>query len=471
MKKSNSGTLEILEKPEKTRQPENSRQPENPEDPKLPDFPKLPDLPKLSKLSKLLKSLKLPKSAKLEKFSKCISKHADAIIPHVMFILLISVSAYVAHWLAFYGAKSNQSNKESFYEKYKPLSDSELDSHVDSSLLTHKLIAIDNKYGVSNEDTDKKAVENVNRFIGDVSEKCDFSDSNDGISKFVSCANEQLGKNFYYTQSVDVSNNYAVHRSDCDTNTYLMMDALKLHNIKSYVVYAPGHAFLAWKDKDGNLSYQETTAKNNYGEPADLKTNFYIKNLDRTYYTPYDENIAEKVYVALISGEAKGRVDISDLYSNYKWNAIISDWYFDFISDHDKATKDDAIIMANGLKTDLTSSSKALGVTNYLIRNNKMDQARYFFNKIDGEFCTKECFDVGVKLRIWNYVLTKPLFKYYDEIMSKDAVHPSSRTFFQSLFIAGISSGFIIMYMAYLYNRFFRRKKKSAPPPVSSHTD
>lgn len=356
----------------------------------------------------------------------------------------------------------NENNASDFNSKFKELPKDKLDYNFNNGFLTHRLISIDHQYGVSTSDVDKKAIANVNRFLSDVSNKCEFINSHDGISKYVSCANDKLGDNFYYTQSVDVSNNYAIHRSDCDTNTYLMMDALSLKGIKSFIVYAPGHAFLAWADNEGFLSFQETTEKNNHGSPADLKKSFYRKNFDRSYYTPFNEDIATSVYKALISGEAKGKVDISKLYEHYKWNSFISDWYFDFKNDHGKITFDDVKVMANSLKLDITSNDKYLDIVNYFINNNKIELAKYFYAKVDYDSCSDDCFYMGVKLHLKPYVITKRLFDHYNSIMKSNNLQASEKYFFISLLIYIVAT---VLLLSYLTRCVFwvikHRKKKS----------
>ncbi|MEW5288562.1 hypothetical protein ABW286_05120 [Erwinia papayae] len=190
-------------------------------------------------------------------------------------VLVCIFFAWIAYEIFFSSLLDSKRNESDFTDSY--ISSVAENATYNDSYLTHRLIKMDLNYGITTVPKQKKALGNVNQYLEDVSKKCPFDNSDKGVSGYVACANEQLHDNFYYTPGVDVSNNYAIHRSDCDTNSYLMIDALKMKGKEGYIVYSPGHAFLAWKDTFGNFNYWETTSGNNKGVLADLSDVFYTK--------------------------------------------------------------------------------------------------------------------------------------------------------------------------------------------------
>lgn len=228
---------------------------------------------------------------------------------------------------------------------------------------------------------------------------------------------------------MEVSNNYAIHRSDCDTNTYLMIDAMRMKGIEGYIVYAPNHAFLAWKDSFGHFNYWETTDNNNTGKIASLNDKFYTKTFDKTYYTPMNARQAESVYNALIYKKSKEKVDISELYNKNKDNAIISDWYFYSLDELNEIKKSDAQIMLSLLHTDFTSSDKKMAILHYLIRNHRKEDALVMLDNISAIQCGMDCVTAGAELgRLSSIILRKP-FSVYDNYLKTSGLRGNKEDF------------------------------------------
>lgn len=324
-------------------------------------------------------------------------------------------------------------NEKDFNNRYSITSPGS--SAFDDKYLTHRLIKMDLDYGITTQETMRKALINVSQFLQSVNARCSWKNTDKGTADYVACANERLHDNFYYTPSVEVSNNYAIHRSDCDTNTYLMLDAMRMKGIDGYIVYAPGHAFLAWKDSFGNFNYRETTSNNNNGEPADLSLDLYTKTVDKSYYTPFNSQLAEKVYNALIYDKSKGRVDISTLYSSNRDNAIISGWYFSALDDLKKVTKADAQLMVSSLLTDFTSTDKKMAVLHYLMRNNQKSKALVMLGNIPSDSCGRECFTAGADLGQLSFIIFRKPFFIYDNYLKSHSLGGNVESFRNGLIL------------------------------------
>ncbi|MBS2525934.1 hypothetical protein KFY69_28255, partial [Salmonella enterica subsp. enterica serovar Typhimurium] len=127
----------------------------------------------------------------------------------------------------------------------------------DPTLLSHRMISFDKENNIITSETAALAYGNTLKYLHSVRAKCN---PNVKTTNFLECANNILGDNFYYHQSPMVSLAWANHYSDCDLNVYLLMDALKQAGKNSSIVYAPGHAFLAFTDGSNNsVQFWETT--------------------------------------------------------------------------------------------------------------------------------------------------------------------------------------------------------------------
>lgn len=333
---------------------------------------------------------------------------------------IVSLFLFWASFHVLFGTLYDYKNNEKdFHNRYS--GPTPVSSEYDGQYLTHRLIKMDLDYGITTQETMRNALSNVSQYLKSVNATCPWQNTDEGTAAYVACANERLHDNFYYTPSVEVSNNYAIHRSDCDTNTYLMIDAMRMKGMEGYIVYAPGHAFLAWKDSFSNYNYQETTSYNNKGEPADLSIDWYTKTIDKSYYTPVNAPMAEQIYNALIYKKSKGRVNIDTLYSKNKENAFIADWYFYARDKQHKTTKTDAQLMLSLLHTDFTSTDKKMAVLNYLMRNKHKDKALVMLDNIPADKCGSECFAAGVELGQLSFIIFKKPFFIYDDYLSNHA--------------------------------------------------
>lgn len=341
---------------------------------------------------------------------------------------IVSLFLFWASFLALFGTLHDDNNNEKdFHSRYSVTTP--VNSAYDGQYLTHRLVKMDLDYGITTQETMRNALSNVIQYLKNVNATCPWQNTDEGTAAYVACANERLHDNFYYTPSVEVSNNYAIHRSDCDTNTYLMIDAMRMKGIEGYIVYAPGHAFLAWKDSFSNFNYRETTSYNNKGKPADLSIDWYTKTIDRSYYTPVNVQMAEQIYNALIYDKSKGRVNIDTLYSKNKENAFIADWYFYARDKQHQTTKSDAQLMLSLLHTDFTSTDKKIAVLHYLMRNKQKDKALVMLDNIPADKCGRECFSAGVELGQLSFIIFKKPFSIYDAYLSNHALSGKVKPF------------------------------------------
>lgn len=341
---------------------------------------------------------------------------------------IVSLFLFWASFLALFGTlHDDNNNEEDFHNRYTGTTS--VSSAYDGQYLTNRLIKMDLDYGITTQETMRNALSNVSHYLKSVNATCPWQNTDKGTAAYVACANERLHDNFYYTPSVEVSNNYAIHRSDCDTNTYLMIDAMRMKGMEGYIVYAPGHAFLAWKDSFGNYNYQETTSYNNKGKPADLSIDWYTKTIDKSYYSPVNAQMAEQIYNALIYDKSKGRVNIDTLYSKNKENTFISDWYFYSRDKQHKITKSDAQLMLSLLHTDFTSTDKKMAVLHYLMRNKQKDKALVMLDTIPADKCGRECFTAGAELGQLRFIVFKKPFFIYDDYLSNYALSGKVKSF------------------------------------------
>ncbi|HGJ5857366.1 hypothetical protein QE210_19345 (plasmid) [Arsenophonus nasoniae] len=379
---------------------------------------------------------------------KFIEKWFTLVFPVFCFFVISGFLFCFSYFLLFGQLYDYDNNKKDFFSRYANTTPR---SFYDNQYLTHRLINMDFTYGITNKENFDKALRNVNRFLEEVNTHCIYQRSDEGTANYLNCANKVLHDNFYYTPSLEVSNNYAINRSDCDTNTYLMMDAMKLKGIESFIVYAPGHAFLAWKDKFGNFNYRETTSNNNTGEVADLtKSSLYQKAFDKSLYTPMSAEQAEKVYHSLIYDKSGGRVDIDALYKENKNNAFVSDQYFDVKNKQDKIRKLDVEYLLSLLNTDFTSTTKKMIVVNYFINNNQPDQATKILSTIPLDDCERDCFLASVTLNKLNFIPFKVPFLLYDDYLKSHGSNAKVQSFYWGILFLGITLISIIVTLVFL---------------------
>ncbi|EEC0294394.1 hypothetical protein YV76_001773 [Salmonella enterica subsp. enterica] len=326
-------------------------------------------------------------------------------------------------------------------------------------LLTHRLIMHDRLRGVTDENTARVALGKVNQYLDDVNHQCESDGTDKGNAAFVSCASQIIAGHFYYTPSIEVSNNYAINRSDCDTNTYLLMDAASQHGIDSYIVYSPSHAFFAWKDSFGYFRYRETTSSNNKGGAVDLNEELYQKNFSRSYYTAFKGERVEDIYDTLIYGIAKIKPELDAIYKKYPDDAFVSDWYFYNRAVNNQLTKNDARELVNWLQADITSIDKRYALIHYFLALKDRNSALNEFQKINLDKCTEDCFQTGEQLNLISYKYSRVFFDWYSDALEGYGAKTYVGAFFNSLIVvaAGIISLIVAVTGAIIL--YFRREQ------------
>ncbi|ENA9698520.1 hypothetical protein ABG299_004099 [Salmonella enterica subsp. enterica] len=328
-------------------------------------------------------------------------------------------------------------------------------------LLTHRLIMHDRLRGITDENTARVALDKVNGYIDDVNNQCKSDGTDKGNAAFVSCASKTIAGHFYYTPSIEVLNNYAINRSDCDTNTYLLMDAASEHGIEPYIVYSPSHAFFAWKDSFGYFQYRETVSSNNHGGPVDFNSDLYRKNFSRSYYTPFSGTRVEDIYDTLTSDIARVKPDLDAMYKKYPDDAFVSDWYFYNRAVNHKLTKDDARKLVDWLLVDITSSDKRYALIHYFLSLDDRKIALNEFLKMDLERCGEDCFQTGEQLDLKRYKYTRVFFDWYSDELKDDGAKAYVAKFFNGLIKVSVGIICIIISAICFIISFIRRNKFS----------
>ncbi|AYY47170.1 hypothetical protein M3B74_20240 [Citrobacter freundii] len=257
----------------------------------------------------------------------------------------------------------------------------------DPGLLSHRLISYDENMGFVTDKMATLARGNTLYFFKAVEDRCDKSTADD----FISCANNILGQQFYYKSSSSVADAWANRYSDCDLNSYLLMDVMNRAGFQVRIVYSPGHAFISYTDEYGNIHFQETTGNENTGTDADLNGAFYRKALPGFFYQPQNVAFAEKLYPILTVGklpEKEGRQLASDMFSAWPENPLVQDIYFHF---RQPLLDEDATSLKSLLVTDISSSSKRLMLTRYYTQKGDPDLAGRYIGQIDDDFCNDTC--------------------------------------------------------------------------------
>lgn len=374
------------------------------------------------------------------------------------FILLSILGGYISYGFLFGGIITLTENRKEVTSKTISLRG---DSEFNERYLTHKLINIDYEEKITNESNKNKALRNVNGFLNDVKADCDFVKTDAGTWSYIKCANEKLHDNFYYKPSIEVSNNYAIHASDCDTNTYMMIDALTSVGVKAYAIFAPSHAFLGWKDSRGNIQYWETTTENNKGEKARLQDKFYTKTLGSAYYKPVDEPLLTDVYKTLISGLDGNTINLTELWKKNKDNSIISDWYYFDLASKGGLSREDSLEIESLLGSDIASNDKRQALVLYYLNVGDAEKAKKYFNSIDKSRCGDECYELGVKTNSWGYNMFKNLFTRYKDFYEKNKLHANVQDFWLGIITSFISFFIFLLGIKIIYNKAAEGKAAS----------
>ncbi|HFP9406524.1 TPA: hypothetical protein ACHOZF_004138 [Raoultella planticola] len=369
-------------------------------------------------------------------------------------LMLLGFSAgvffiFVSYNVIFSSVKKLESYKKDFYKKESSALKILFNVSVDMNLLTHRLIVNDLQRGIADETVTRRAIGKVNQYLNDVDRQCKSDGTDKGNAAFVACAGHLIGQHFYYTPSIDVSNNYAVNRSDCDTNTYLLMDAAHQHGIDSYIMYAPSHAFFAWRDSTGHFQYWETTSSNNKGEVPELSHDFYEKNFSHSYYTPFNGGRVEDIYSTLTYDIANVKPDLDAIYKKYPDDAFVSSWYYYAKAVDHKLTKNDARVLLDLLQMDITSSDKRYALIQYFLSVSDYKRANCIFKTIDLKRCGEDCFQTGVDLGLKRYQYTQQLFNWYSGKLKNKANNKNIKAnvgdFFSGLILVVMGGGLTII--------------------------
>lgn len=344
----------------------------------------------------------------------------------VLIFYSIACAGVIIYKQAFPASRALDASARDFFNRYQP--PAERDSSFNDTLLSHRVIEMDSDNGIIGATATSTALANVNHYLSSVARSCHYDDN---AAAFLNCANAVLHENFYYHSADDAGRGYADHNSDCDTNAFLIMDAAKAAGLPTYIVYSPGHAFVAWKDDQGHFQYHETTGGNNKGRPFNFRDRLYKKTMDRTYYTPraYDDPVVIATYHALMSA-VSGRGDkLPELVARYPDNTLMTSAWFRWKRQHGTLSLADAERIDRILKTDITDSGMYLSLTDIYIRAGNLDRARQAFDNLPARDCGDECYYYAIRLGITKFRLMNPIWKPYSAYMHGHGVNANTWTF------------------------------------------
>ena len=285
------------------------------------------------------------------------------------------------------------------------------DVSFDKKLLVHRLLKYDLDSGVSSQAIYEKALIHTNHFFSESYSQCH---SENEILKKVTCVNRTLGKYFTYQSSSSVSH-YAEQLSDCDLNSYLMMDALAKMNIQLDIVYAPYHAFVSWSERGGRY-FWETTAKDNTGEEVDLSDkNMYAPSENVAFYHPKKASYAEDLYKVLVDRETSfsDQERMGVLQSSYHLtdsNIIALIHIFNLKKKLNQLNDQDISEIESEYQYSDMGNSFRIILANYYLGQNKKDLAESVLNTVDMDRCGEGCYQLAVDIGVLHYILLKPLY-------------------------------------------------------------
>lgn len=298
-------------------------------------------------------------------------------------------------------------------------------SEPDLSLMSHRMIASDIQDGLISPQNAKRAFSNTAGYFNEVKREC-LKENTHQTKDILSCANKILGNHFYYYPARETAYAWAGHYSDCDLNVYLLLDALHLFNKTASIVYAPGHAFLSWKDEQTGLpAWWETTSEANHGRPADLALNFYQKTLEPFYYRPQSAAFAERFYTSVVTLNSlnMGLKDnrLKDIIKLYPDNPFVEDLEYE---NKTSLTPADVAWLQARFKTDMSSVTKKQLLANYYQKKGNAELAKHYANRIDIDSCDTDCRPL--------MIMVSPVNRFWfmaSDRLSKHVIHNSHGEF------------------------------------------
>lgn len=262
----------------------------------------------------------------------------------------------------------------------------------DRQLMSHRMILSDERDGLISPEKARQAFSITAAYFSDVLKNC-MKDNDQPTKAFLSCANQRLGEHFYYYPSRETGIAWAGHYSDCDSNVYLLLDALRLAGKTASIVYAPGHAFLSWTDEQsGAPVWWETTSNRNHGRQADLTESLYQKTLAPFYYHPQPAEFAERFYTTVVTlnslnTELKEK-RLKDMIRQYPDNPFVEDLEYE---NKISLTPADITRLQALLKTDISSGTKKYLLAAYYLKNNNPGLSKYYISMINTDSCGTDC--------------------------------------------------------------------------------
>lgn len=291
----------------------------------------------------------------------------------------------------------------------------------DNTLLTHRIIMTDQHYGLTSGEEVQAALSNTQFVLSEIKKQCS-SIRNTG--QFLQCANNILGEHFSYQETAFASAGYSRKISDCDLNVYLLLDAARLLNRQINIAYAPGHAFIAYTDENGQPQFWETIEPDNHGQPAELWTSGYAKTLHPFFYTPQPENKIEKIYQLYISDKLSENERIhllSALHETLQDNPLYLSAYYGNKKD---ITPKDISHLFYLLQSDTYSFDKKIIAARYFNNNKSYQRAETLLNAIPEHQCGIKCLEekakYSIKHKIFYYIINNS--NYETEHAIKGAV-------------------------------------------------
>jgi len=262
------------------------------------------------------------------------------------------------------------------------------------STLTYRMVRFDVENGIADIQAANKARVNIGAYFQWVDEQCLQYQQ---VRDFLLCANQVVGEHFDYEVSEDVSNSYARQRSDCDLNAFLIVDVARMHGFDPYMMYSPGHAFITWTGRDGEVYYLETTKNDNRGKLADINDAFYVRSLDGTYYTRYGADAVLSIYKALVYRLSANKAYIVGLYNALPGNSLVADSYYEYLMIHNRIGPDEIADIIERLKTDPTSETLSLILASWYVEQGDTGRALSALGALPPRFCTSDCIWLGIE--------------------------------------------------------------------------